>query len=171
MRSVRRFISVVAQESVLFEGSIKENIVYGLDEVSDGELESALRAANAMEFVERLPDGWDTVVGERGAKLSGGQKQRVAIARALIRDPKVLLLDEATSSLDSESEKLIQSALDILMQGRTTFVVAHRLSTVHKADQIIVLDKGFVVERGTHSELVNHHGQYKRLYTAQRLSD
>ena len=171
MRSVRRFISVVAQESVLFEGSIKENIVYGLDEVSDEELESALRAANAMEFVERLPDGWDTVVGERGAKLSGGQKQRVAIARALIRDPKVLLLDEATSSLDSESEKLIQSALDILMQGRTTFVVAHRLSTVHKADQIIVLDKGYVVERGTHKDLVDHEGQYKRLYTAQKLSD
>lgn len=171
MRSLRRFVSVVAQESVLFEGSIKENILYGMDDVSDFELDSALRAANASEFVERLSDGWDTVVGERGAKLSGGQKQRVAIARALIRDPKILLLDEATSSLDSESEKLIQAALDVLMEGRTTFVVAHRLSTVHKADQILVLDKGHIVERGTHAELISHNGAYTRLYQAQRLSD
>lgn len=167
LRSVRKNLSVVPQESVLFEGTIAENIAYGLGDVTMTDIENALKDANAWGFVSQFDDGVQTIVGERGARLSGGQRQRIAIARALIRNPRILILDEATSALDSESEKLIQSALVKLMRDRTTFVVAHRLSTVKEADVILVFDEGKIVERGRHQELVNSQGLYRRLYDAQ----
>jgi ATP-binding cassette subfamily B protein len=167
LRTVRKYLSVVPQESVLFDGTIAENISYGLTDVSTAEIRTALKDANALEFVEAFEDGIETIVGERGARLSGGQRQRLAIARALIRNPRILILDEATSALDSESEKLIQEALSRLMVDRTTFVVAHRLSTIKEADQILVLDDGVIVQTGTHAQLVTQNGLYKRLYDAQ----
>ncbi|GAA5206120.1 ABC transporter ATP-binding protein [Microbacterium kyungheense] len=167
LRTVRRSVSVVPQESVLFEGTIRENIAYGLDDVSDERLRDALRDANAAEFVDTLPDGWDTVVGERGARLSGGQRQRLAIARALVRDPRILLLDEATSALDPESEELVKEALNRLMKGRTTLVVAHRLSTIRQADRIVVLEHGEVVEIGAHDALLAAAGRYAHLHATQ----
>ena len=167
LRSFRRFISVVPQESVLFEGTVRDNVTYGLSSVSEKTVNEALRSANALDFVNKLPEGVNTLVGERGARISGGQKQRLAIARALIRDPRILILDEATSALDSQSERAIQEALESLMHDRTTFVVAHRLSTVQKADLIMVLDKGELVESGRHSDLVHAGGLYQQLYEAQ----
>ena len=167
LRSFRRFISVVPQESVLFEGTVRDNVTYGLSSVSEKTVNEALKSANALDFVNKLPEGVNTLVGERGARISGGQKQRMAIARALIRDPRILILDEATSALDSQSERAIQEALESLMHDRTTFVVAHRLSTVQKADLIMVLDKGELVESGRHSDLVHAGGLYQQLYEAQ----
>lgn len=159
MRSVRRFVSVVPQETVLFRGTIRDNILYGAEEPDDDRLEAALRAANA-DFVLGLADGWDTTVGERGAQLSGGQRQRLAIARALIRDPRLLILDEATAALDPRAEAEVRGALERLREGRTTLIVAHRLSTVRTADRIVVLDAGRVVEEGTHEQLLAAGGRY-----------
>ncbi|MFF9241389.1 ABC transporter ATP-binding protein [Streptomyces sp. NPDC014801] len=168
LRTYRRFVSVVPQESILFDGTIRENVAYGMEDEADEEaVRAALRDANALEFVDRLPQGLDTLVGEHGARLSGGQRQRLAIARALIRDPKVLILDEATSALDTRSEALVQQALARLLHGRTTFVVAHRLSTVRGADRIVVMGDGRVLETGTHDELLPRGGAYTALHAAQ----
>lgn len=167
LRTARRFISVVPQESVMFEGTIRENVAYGMPHAGEERIVRALRDANAWEFVRALPKGLDTVVGERGARLSGGQRQRLAIARALVRDPSILLLDEATSALDPETEALVKDALARLMHGRTTLVVAHRLSTIRMADLIVVLDRGRVVEQGTHDELVAASGRYARMHLTQ----
>lgn len=167
LRAFRRFVSVVPQESVLFEGSIRDNITYGLTHIPDDRVWWALHAANATDIIDNLPHGWDTVVGERGARLSGGQRQRIAIARALIRDPKILLLDEATAALDTESEHLVQQALSRLMHGRTTLVVAHRLSTIRGADTIVVLEHGRIIETGNHDTLLAAGGRYAHLQQAQ----
>lgn len=165
--SLRRQIAYVAQEPMLFHRSIRENIAYGRPDASDAEVERAAREANAWEFIERLPDGLDTEVGERGVKLSGGQRQRVAIARAILMDAPILVLDEATSALDSESERLIQDAFENLMRGRTAIVVAHRLSTVASLDRIVVLSHGAIAEDGTHEELVAAGGEYASLWSRQ----
>jgi ATP-binding cassette subfamily B protein len=168
LRTYRRFVSVVPQESILFDGTIRENVAYGMEDEADEEaVRAALRDANALEFVDRLPQGLDTLVGDRGARLSGGQRQRLAIARALIRDPRVLVLDEATSALDTRSEALVQEALARLLRGRTTFVVAHRLSTVRGADRIVVMDDGRIREIGTHEDLLRRGGAYAALHGGQ----
>lgn len=164
LRSYRRFLAFVPQDTILFEGTVRENITYGLTPVSEPRLRQAIRDANAEEFIENLPEGLETRIGENGARLSGGQRQRLAIARALIRDPRVLVLDEATSALDTTSEAQIQEALARLMQNRTTFVVAHRLSTIQNATRILVLEHGQIIEMGTHQDLLHRHGTYAQLY-------
>jgi ABC-type multidrug transport system fused ATPase/permease subunit len=165
-------MAIVPQDVLLFGGTIRENIAYGKPNASDEEITQAAQKANALEFIERFPDKFNTIVGERGLTLSGGQRQRIAIARAVLKDPAILILDEATSSLDSESERLVQEALDKLMKGRTSFVVAHRLSTVRNADKILVIDKGNVVEEGTHEDLIKlETGIYAALSRLQFQAD
>jgi subfamily B ATP-binding cassette protein MsbA len=171
LAELRGAIGVVPQEPALFSGTVRENIAYARPAASPAEVEAAARAAHAHEFIERLPGGYDTVVGERGVKLSGGQRQRIAIARAILKDPAVLILDEATSSLDTESERLIEDALSKLLVGRTTLIIAHRLSTVQRADRLVVLDRGRIVEEGTHGELLALGGLYSRLYQRQFRDD
>jgi ATP-binding cassette subfamily B protein len=165
--SVRRHIGVVLQDPLLFNDTLRNNIVYGKPNATTAEVEAAARAAHAHDFIMRLPQGYDTSVGERGTLLSVGERQRVTIARALIKDPRIVILDEATASLDAESEGLVQEALDRLLQGRTTFVIAHRLATVVNADRIIVLKDGHVAETGPHRELVRQGGYYAELVRRQ----
>jgi len=167
VRSLRRQISIVLQDVFLFHGSVRQNILFGRPGASDEEMVEAAMIANAHEFIQRLPEGYDTVIGERGVKLSGGQRQRLAIARAVLKDAPVLILDEATSSVDAETERLIQEALERLMVGRTTIVIAHRLSTIRSADMIVMLDGSRIVERGTHEELMSREGLYRHLNLVQ----
>lgn len=167
LSSYRKHLGVVLQDDFLFEGTIRENILFPRPDATDAELEQAVKGAYVNEFTDRFEEGLDTVIGERGVKLSGGQKQRISIARALLANPKIIILDEATSNLDTESETYIQKSLDGLMKDRTTFVIAHRLSTIRKADQILVIEDGQIVERGTHDELITKEGRYFELYTYQ----
>jgi subfamily B ATP-binding cassette protein MsbA len=167
LESYRKQLGVVLQETFLFDGTIRENVAFARPEASEAEVLAACRLARVDEFAERMPEGYDTLVGERGVKLSGGQKQRVSIARAILADPRILLLDEATSSLDSETEALIQEGLGHLMEGRTTFVIAHRLSTIRRAHRILVVEEGLIVEDGTHEDLMEARGRYYELYTRQ----
>jgi ATP-binding cassette subfamily B multidrug efflux pump len=165
--SLRRQIGIVLQESLLFSATVRENIAYGRIDATEEEIVAVAEAAHAHDFIMEFPDGYDTLVGERGVTLSGGQRQRVAIARALLMDPRILILDDSTSSVDTETEYLIQQALQVLMEGRTTFVIAQRLQTVLNADQILVLDRGRIVEQGTHEELLARGGLYKEIYDLQ----
>jgi subfamily B ATP-binding cassette protein MsbA len=167
VQSLRRLMGIVTQETILFDDTIRANIAYGLVDVTDAEVKAAAKTANALQFIEEQPQGMNTIIGERGVKLSGGQKQRIAIARAVLKNPPILILDEATSSLDTQSEKLVQEAVEKLMHDRTVIVIAHRLSTIKKAHNIVVLDKGEIVEQGIHEDLIDKHGLYTRLYNMQ----
>jgi subfamily B ATP-binding cassette protein MsbA len=165
--SLRQLMGIVTQEIILFNDTVRNNIAYGKQQSSMEEIIAAAKAANAHDFISELPDGYDTVIGERGTQLSGGQRQRVSIARAILKNPDVLIFDEATSALDTESEILVQEAIDRLLKGRTTFVIAHRLSTIQNADKILVLEEGVVREFGTHTQLIDSNGTYKKLYEMQ----
>jgi ABC-type multidrug transport system fused ATPase/permease subunit len=168
LEQLRGNMGIVPQDVILFGGTIRENIAYGKPNATEDEILAAAQQANAYNFIESFPEKLDTLVGERGVKLSGGQRQRIAIARALLKNPSILILDEATSSLDSESEKLVQEALEVLMEGRTSIIIAHRLSTIRSADQILVLDQGIIAEQGTHQELIAlENGIYKNLSNLQ----
>jgi ATP-binding cassette, subfamily B, bacterial MsbA len=168
LASLRSLIGIVSQDTILFNDTVLNNIAYGASgRYTRAQVEAAARAANAHGFISELPDGYDTILGERGTRLSGGQRQRIAIARALLTDPPILILDEATSALDTESERLVQEAIERLLEGRTVFVIAHRLSTVHHADRILVLERGRIVERGSHQELIERRGAYHRLHALQ----
>jgi len=160
-------MGIVTQETFLFNDTVRANISYGVESIEDSIIKDAAIAANAHDFIEKLPDGYDTVIGERGISLSGGQRQRIAIARAIVKNPPILILDEATSSLDTESEKNVQEAIEKLMRDRTVIVIAHRLSTVHNADKILVLDNGKIIDEGSHQELINRDGVYKELHNMQ----
>src|SRR5438093_707748 len=170
LATYRDLLAIVQQDVFLFDGSVRDNIAYGCHTATDAEVADAARRANAHEFIVRLPEQYDTLIGERGVKLSGGQQQRLAIARAIVKKPEILILDEATSNLDTESEQLIQAAMAGLLEGRTTFIIAHRLSTVHRADLILVMDDGRVVERGTHDELMAARGSYYEMVQRQAES-
>ena len=167
LESLRALTGIVSQDTVLFNDTVRANVAFGRTQVTPAQLEAAARAANAMSFIEELPEGWDTNLGERGSRLSGGQRQRLAIARALLSDPPILILDEATSALDVESERLVQEAIDRLLTGRTVFVIAHRLATIQHADRILVLERGQLVEQGTHADLLARNGAYARLHALQ----
>ena len=169
VESYRCLLGIVEQDVFLFDGTVAENIAYGDRWATRSRVEQAAHAANAAEFIERLGDGYDTIIGERGVRLSGGQRQRLAIARAVLADPRIFILDEATSNLDSESERLIQQSLEQLLLGRTSFVIAHRLSTVRHADRILVLDDGAIVEAGSHAELMSGSGLYRNMVELQRI--
>jgi len=171
LRDLRGSLGIVSQETVLFHDTVRANIAYGSSGASQEEVERAAEAAHAHGFIQQLPLGYDTMVGERGTELSGGQRQRLAIARAILRNPPILVFDEATSSLDTEAERLVQQAIERLLEGRTVFVIAHRLSTVQRADQILVLENGRIVERGTHQDLLAAEGLYHRLYELQFSDD
>jgi len=171
LRSYRDLLAIVQQDVFLFDGSVRDNIVYGRHDATDAEVEDAARRANAHEFIERLPDGYGTFIGERGVKLSGGQQQRLAIARAILKSPQILILDEATSNLDTESEQLIQASMAELLAGRTTFVIAHRLSTVRRANLILLMDDGRIIERGTHESLMAARGVYHSMVLRQMERD
>lgn len=170
LRDYRHFLSVVPQNSILFSGTIKDNIVYGFKSYSEERFEQVLDLANVREFTDKLPNGVDTMVEEHGGNLSGGQKQRISIARALMRDPKIIILDEATSALDNISEYHVQKAMDSLVKGRTTFIVAHRLSTIRDADKIVVMERGECVESGTYDELMEKHGKFYELKTLSEMN-
>ncbi|MEZ4556908.1 MAG: ATP-binding cassette domain-containing protein [Caldilineaceae bacterium] len=167
LESLSEQIGMVTQETYLFHDTIRANLLYAKQDATDAELEAACRAANIHAMIAALPDGYDTMVGERGYRLSGGEKQRLAIARVILKDPRILVLDEATSHLDSQSEALIQAALEPLFDGRTSLVIAHRLSTILKADKILVMEQGHLVEQGTHAELLARGGLYAELYHTQ----
>ena len=171
MESVRRNIGIVQQDIYLFNASVRENILYGRLDATDEEVMEAAKRANIHDYILSLPEGYETKIGERGVKLSGGQKQRLSIARVFLKDPSILILDEATSALDNATEILIQKSLDELCKGRTTIVVAHRLSTVRNADRIAVVDEGHIIEEGTHKELLEKGGEYAALYNAQLRVD
>jgi ATP-binding cassette subfamily B protein/subfamily B ATP-binding cassette protein MsbA len=167
LRSYRDLLAIVQQDVFLFDGSVRENIAYGRRNATDAEIEDAARRANAHEFIVKLPEGYETFIGERGVKLSGGQCQRLAIARAFLAAPQILILDEATSNLDTESEQLIQASMTTLLAGRTTFVIAHRLSTIRRADLILLMEEGRIIERGTHEQLMSARGAYYRMVLRQ----
>ncbi|MEZ4917712.1 MAG: ATP-binding cassette domain-containing protein [Saprospiraceae bacterium] len=168
-RSLRNLMGIVSQEAVLFNDSVANNISFGKESCTDADIVAAAKAANAHDFIMALPQGYETNIGDRGTKLSGGQRQRLTIARALLKNPPVLILDEATSALDSESEKLVQEALDRLLQNRTALVIAHRLSTIQHADEILVMADGKIIERGTHETLMKEGNAYRRLVELQAL--
>jgi len=167
LASLRSQVGIVTQETILFNDTVRNNIAYGQPQVSKNKVEDAARAALAHDFILRMPEGYDTIIGERGFRLSGGERQRLSIARALLKNAPILILDEATSALDSESENLVQQALQNLMVGRTVFVIAHRLSTVRRADRILVLESGAISDIGRHEDLLNRLGTYRRLYDLQ----
>ena len=171
LENLRQQISIVLQDVYLFYGTVRENILFGRPEADESDVIEAARVANAHEFILDLPDGYDTMIGERGVKLSGGQKQRISIARAVLKDAPILILDEATSSVDTQTELLIQQALERLIAGRTTIVIAHRLSTIRSADTIVVLEGKHIKEMGSHAELLKQDGLYKQLYTVQQRID
>src|SRR5205823_6030201 len=170
LATYRDLLAIVQQDVFLFDGSVRDNIAYGRHDATEAEIEDAARRANAHEFIVRLPETYDTFIGERGVKLSGGQQQRLAIARAIVASPQILILDEATSNLDTESEQLIQASMSTLLAGRTTFVIAHRLSTVRRANLILLMDEGRIVERGTHEDLMRARGLYRDMVVRQMES-